>query len=232
MNYQLVLFDIDGTILLTAGAGRRAITLALREHLGAATDFGQLRFDGKTDPQIIIELLSVAGDLGPHSQGQLDALCARYLALLEQELVATHGQTLVLPGIVELLARLHAHPPVVLGLLTGNLAAGAELKLRSAKLDPDQFRVGAFGSDSPHRSDLPAIAVERATSLFGRMPTGEEIVIIGDTPADVTCGEAVGARAIAVATGSYSLEALAQAGPYAVFDDLRDTERVMDVIFS
>ena len=119
---------------------------------------------------------------------------------------------------------------VVLGLLTGNLARGADLKLRSADLDPGRFVVGAFGSDSPRRPDLPAIAARRAERLFGHRPQGDMVVIIGDTPADVECGAGIGARAIAVATGSFSVEALAAQRPYAVFADLTDTDRVLDAI--
>jgi phosphoglycolate phosphatase-like HAD superfamily hydrolase len=232
MKQKLVLFDIDGTLLLTAGAGRRAITGALAEQLGVEPEFNLVRFDGKTDPQIIVELLMATGVSSPPAQEQVDALCVRYLELLEVELAATRGQTRLMPGILELLERLEAEDGAVLGLLTGNLAAGAELKLRSADLDPGRFVVGAFGSDSPRRPDLPGIAVRRAERLFESRPHGETVVIIGDTPADVACGAGISARAIAVATGSFSLEDLSAQGPYAAFTDLSETDRVLDAILS
>ena len=133
-------------------------------------------------------------------------------------------------GVSMLLDRLEAEADVVLGLLTGNIAPGAGLKLRSGGLDPARFRVGAYGSDSPHRPDLPAIAAERAAPIFGRVPAGETVIIVGDTPADVTCGRAIGARAVAVATGSYAMAELREAGARAAFEDLSDTDAVLEAI--
>jgi phosphoglycolate phosphatase-like HAD superfamily hydrolase len=115
-------------------------------------------------------------------------------------------------------------------LLTGNVAEGAALKLRSGGLDPSRFRVGAYGSDSSDRPALPPIAAQRAEPYFGRVPSGADIVIIGDTPADVSCGECIGARAVGVATGAYSIADLESCGAHVVFQDLSDTERVMEAI--
>lgn len=231
MPTKLVLFDIDGTILLTAGAGRRAILAALGEEIGNSAAFGQVRFDGKTDPQIVAELLESAGQAGPHGTDRVSAICRRYVELLADELEQRTTRTTVMPGVHPLLDRLEAEEGVLLGLLTGNVAEGAALKLRSAGLDPGRFRVGAFGSDSANRSELPPIAARRAESYFGRVPSGSEVVIIGDTPADITCGECISARAIAVATGGYSVSDLAFCGPHAVFEDLSDTSRVIEAIF-
>jgi phosphoglycolate phosphatase-like HAD superfamily hydrolase len=228
---KLVLFDIDGTILLTAGAGRRAIVAALSEEVGSTAAFGQVRLDGKTDPQIVAELLEAAGHLGPHGSDRLSAICRRYVELLANELEQRTTCITVMPGVRPLLDRLEAEEGVVLGLLTGNVAQGAALKLRSAGLDPSRFRVGAYGSDSANRPELPPIAARRAEPYFGRVPSGAEVVIIGDTPADVSCGECIGARAVAVATGGYSAVDLAACGPHAVFDDLSDTSSVIDAIF-
>ena len=231
MTSRLVLFDIDGTILLTAGAGRRAITAALAELVGDRAAFERIRFDGKTDPQIVTELLSAAGDPGPHDGHRIRAVCERYVALLEQELATTTG-TRLMPGFPQILDRLEGSNGVVLGLLTGNLERGAALKLRAAGLDPGRFKVGAYGSDSAHRPDLPPIAARRAEPFFGRAPAGAEVVIIGDTPADVACGAGIGARAVGVATGAYSVEQLAACGAHAVFADLGDTDRVLDAILA
>jgi phosphoglycolate phosphatase-like HAD superfamily hydrolase len=118
----------------------------------------------------------------------------------------------------------------VLGLLTGNVVRGARLKLASAGVAHERFLVGAYGSDSHHRPDLPAIAARRAEPFVGRVPEGQDVIIIGDTPADVTCGVGIGARAVAVATGSYREEALHAAGAAAVFADLSDTTKVVAAI--
>ena len=230
MTRRLVLFDIDGTILLTAGAGRRAITAALGEAVGHSPGFHGIRFDGKTDPQIVAEMLTAAGHDGPHDEDRVMELCRRYVALLEAELVAPETTTTVMPGIHALLDRLERHEHAVLGLLTGNLVQGAALKLRAAGIAPERFMVGAYGSDSARRADLPAIAAARAEAHFGRVPTGHEVVIIGDTPADVTCGAAISARAVGVATGAYGVEELASHGAHAVFADLSDTDRVIEAI--
>jgi phosphoglycolate phosphatase-like HAD superfamily hydrolase len=230
MKTRLVLFDIDGTILLTAGAGRRAITTALHEEVGAVASFAHVRFDGKTDPQIVSELLAAAGHAAPHEAERVEALCRRYVALLEHELAHSRSTTTVMPGVHALLDELEARREVVLGLLTGNVAEGAALKLRAAGLAPTRFAVGAYGSDAAHRPDLPAIAARRAEPHFGRVPAGHEVVIIGDTPADVACGAPIGARAIAVATGAYSEADLAACGAHAVFADLSDTGRVLAAI--
>ncbi len=227
---RLVLFDIDGTLLHSGGAGRRAIRAALRDWLPDDAVFGRVRFDGKTDPQIVAELLAAAGDPEPAEPGRIAAVCVRYVEALEAELAGGTVRATVHPGVVELLARLEADAGVVLGLLTGNIAEGAALKLRAAGLDPDRFRLGAYGSDSAHRPDLPAVATRRAEPHFGREPRGAEVVIVGDTPADVTCGRGIGARAIGVGTGSYAAAELVDAGAHAAFATLEEVDAVLDSI--
>ena len=230
MIRKLVLFDIDGTILISGGAGRRAITQAIGEAVGASTVFHGIRFDGKTDPQIVSELLSAAGHEPPHDASRVAELCERYVSLLERELTAPDVEATVMPGIHELLDRLDEREDVLLGLLTGNLERGATLKLRAAGFAPERFAVGAFGSDAADRAELPAIAAARAASQLGGVPSGHSVVIIGDTPADIACGAGIGARAIAVATGGYTVDDLAAHSPHAVFPDLSDTERVLAAI--
>ena len=229
MPARLVLFDIDGTILLTSGAGRRAMMAAIGEEVDLTDGSRRIRFDGKTDPQIVTEVLASAGRPVP-SPERIAAICERYVELLSEELTRPTTRTTVMPGVHPLLDRLEAEEGVVLGLLTGNLAGGASLKLQSAGIEPARFRVGAFGSDSARRPELPPIAVERATRYFGRGLSGSEVVIIGDTPADVACGECINARAVAVATGGYTVSDLQACGPYAVFEDLTDTEGVLSSI--
>lgn len=227
---RLVLFDIDGTLLLTAGAGRRAITEALSDEVNDASAFAGIRFDGKTDPQIVAEMLAMAGQEEAHESERVRRLCERYVGLLALELERPTTRTTVMPGVEPLLDQLERMPGVLLGLLTGNIAQGAALKLRSAGIDPARFRVGAYGSDAAHRPALPPIAARRAEQYFGRVPSGPEVVIIGDTPADIHCGSGISARAVAVATGGFSVAELAACGPHAVFEDLSDTEQVLEAI--
>lgn len=226
----LVLFDIDGTILLTAGAGRRALTEALGDLIELNAAVGQVRFDGKTDPQIIRELLEAGGHPDAGDPSLAHAICERYVGILAAELRQPRSVTTIMPGVPALLDTLEAHPAVVLGLLTGNVAQGAALKLAAAGINVARFGVGAYGSDSHHRPDLPAIAARRALPFFGREPRGHEVVIIGDTPADVTCGREIGARAIGVATGAYSVADLRAAGAHAAFDTLAETALVLEAI--
>jgi phosphoglycolate phosphatase-like HAD superfamily hydrolase len=227
---KLVLFDIDGTILLSDGAGRRAIIRAIAEEIGDPGSLSHIPFGGKTDPQIVAELLAAAGQREPPSVERVHGICRRYVELLAGELDQPTSRTCVMPGIHQLLQRLESEQGVILGLLTGNLAQGARLKLRAAGIDPERFRVGAYGSDAPHRPALPAIAAKRAAEYFGREPEGHSVVIIGDTPADIACGSCIQARAVAVATGDYSVADLQACGPHAVFENLSDTERVLQSI--
>jgi phosphoglycolate phosphatase-like HAD superfamily hydrolase len=135
-----------------------------------------------------------------------------------------------LPGVREIVDAVDAAEDLVLGLLTGNLVVGAEAKLRAVALDPTRFRVGAYGSDHEDRPSLPPIAQARASELLGYEVPGDRLVIIGDTPADVQCGRGVGARAIGVATGGFTVAELQSHDPAAAFEDLADTTRVLDAI--
>ena len=226
---KLVLFDIDGTILLTDGAGKRAIHRALVEVYGSSGPDDH-RFDGKTDPQIVRELMRIAGHGDEHIDARMSLLFERYVEYLDDELTRGSGDVRVMPGIPELLDTLDDRDDVVLGLLTGNLVAGARAKLMAAGIDPDRFSVGAFGSDHETRAELPAVAQRRAREELGLSIEGENVVVIGDTPADLSCGRAIGARAIGVATGHYSVEDLLSHQPAAVFPDLSSTEDVVRVI--
>ena len=215
---RLILFDIDGTLLSAGGAPRRAFRRALAEFFGtegaAATD----DFSGRTDPQIVYDLMTAAGFGDGHIAERIAAVFERYVAGLAAELETETGHRL-LPGVAELVPRLAEDPRVVLGLVTGNVETGARLKLAHFGLW-DRFRVGAFGSDDRERDRLPPIAVERARELTGRSFAGEEVVVVGDTPADVRCARAVGAIAVAVATGPPGREALAASDPDFLLDSL------------
>ena len=226
---KLVLFDIDGTILWSDGAGRRAMEAALSDVFGSTGD-PSYRYDGKTDRQIVRELMRGVGHADAHIDASMDVLFDRYLDGLGRELESSDGNVRLLDGVLPLLDALESRDDVVLGLLTGNLAAGAEAKLRAAGVDPARFVVCAFGSDHETRGELPAIAVRRARETLGIDVAGSRVVIIGDTPSDIDCGRAIGARAIAVATGRYDLDALREHEPYAAFEDLTDVEAVVRAI--
>ena len=225
----LVLFDIDGTLLWTDGAGRRAIHRALVEIFGATgpTDHW---FDGKTDPQIVRELMRMVGHADGHIDARMQALLDRYVICLREELRDPTHRPRALPGVAVLLDTLAARGDVVLGLLTGNLEEGAFAKLEAVGIDPQRFRVGAFGSDHELRPELPAIARQRAAEALGVEIPGGHVVVIGDTPADIECGRDIGARAIGVATGRYGTDTLAAHGAVAVFQDLTDTASVVRAI--
>lgn len=224
---RLVLFDIDGTILRSNGAGRRAMLVALREVFGSPGPEDH-RYDGKTDPQIVREVMRLEGHHDTHIDERMDALMSLYLSRLEHEL--KHVDTLVHPGIFELLDALEERRDTILGLLTGNLRDGAYAKLRAAGIDPERFRVGAFGSDHELRPELPALAQRRARAELGVNLEGEDLVVIGDTPADIECGRSIGVRAIGVATGAYTVDELLRCGAYTAFETLADTERVVNAI--
>ena len=138
----------------------------------------------------------------------------------------------MLDGVVALLDELDRQPEVTVGLLTGNIEKGARAKLTAAGLDPRRFRVNAFGSDNELRPELPAVAQRRACEFLGREIEGNRLVVIGDTPADIQCGESIGARAIGVATGRYSVEQLSNFDAYAVFESLADTTAVLSSIMN
>lgn len=227
---QLVLFDIDGTLLQSASAGRRAIEAAFAEEYHDTSFFRAVRFDGKTDPQIVRELYHAAGHPERATSERIDALLNRYLGHLEADLRERGHLVRTLPGIVELLDALDAQSDVLVGLLTGNIIPGARLKLGAAGLSFDRFALGAFGSDSGHRPDLPTIAAARAEPFLGHIPSGHNVVILGDTPADVTCGHSIGARAVAVATGAYSVAELDAAGAWRSFENFSDTNAVLSAV--
>ncbi len=226
---KVALFDIDGTLLWTKGAGRRAMERALKATIGTSGPADH-RYDGKTDRQIIREAMHLEGFSDADVETHMEPVLAGYLAELVVELDrADHGVEL-LPGVLPLLDALEARGDVVLGLLTGNIVHGAERKLRAVGVDFARFHVGAFGSDGEHRHDLPAIARDRAAAHTGRAISGQSCVILGDTPSDVACGRGIGARAIAVATGHYDVPSLAACNPHAVFRDLTDTDAIVRAI--
>lgn len=228
---KIVLFDIDGTLISTRGGGKRAMQASLIKHFGTS-GANTYRYDGKTDKQIARELMQGEGFSDDDIDARMTVVIEDYLAGLRDELSIGVDAIKVHTGIRELLDALEQRTDVTIGLLTGNVESGAQAKLEAAQLGPHRFRVGAFGSDHEHRHELPAIAQSRAAALLEREIPGEALVIIGDTPNDIHCGRGVCARAIAVATGGYSVGMLAEHSPAAVFGDLSDTVRVVEAIIS
>jgi phosphoglycolate phosphatase-like HAD superfamily hydrolase len=254
---RLALFDIDCTLIDAHGAGGRAIMGAIRDVYGVGGELGGYTFHGRTDPTIIRDLADLWGAGEPDAgidrpnggtqpqivhdvarrlgtpEAAIDALLddclARYLELLAAEMTA--GTVEVLPGVRELVTALAADRRVVVGLVTGNIEAGARLKLEPTGL-LSLFRVGAFGSDSALRTDLPPIAVHRAEALVGRRFTGKEIVVIGDTPADVECGAGLGVKAVAVATGRHTVDELATHRPDHLFVDFGDWRAAYEAVLA
>ncbi|HEX8244004.1 MAG TPA: haloacid dehalogenase-like hydrolase [Longimicrobium sp.] len=226
---RLILFDIDGTLLSADGAGKRAVHRALMEVFGTVGHIPGYSFAGRTDPEIVRDLLRSDGIPDAEIEAALPALWFRYVENLHREIREIRVDAL--PGAAELLERVESEGAETLpGLLTGNIREGARIKVDAAGLGFRRFRVGAFGSDHAHRPELPAIAVERARALNGIAYQEKEIVIVGDTPLDVACGAHLGVRTIAVATGHYPEDELAAAGADHVFADLGDVEAVWRAI--
>ena len=217
MPDRLVLFDIDCTLIDAHGAGGRAILRAIKDVYGVEGELGDYSFHGRTDPGIISDLAALWG--AAESDAATESCIARYVELLREEIARVEVETL--PGIRELVTALVADRRALVGLLTGNVAEGARLKLEPTGLLP-HFKVGAYGSDSGLRADLPAVAVARAEALHGRRYAGKDVVVIGDAPADIECGASLGVTAVGVATGRHGVDELAGYGPDHLFADFTD----------
>ena len=227
---RLVLFDIDGTLVNTHGAGSRSVREALLQVYGRTGPIDEYDFHGRTDPQIVRELMRMAGLDDEEIDAGMDRLWALYLDRLARELEKPGTpDTEVLPGVTELLDALHETRDDLVALLTGNIEPGAELKLESADLW-HRFDFGAYGSDHERRDRLPAIAVARAREATGLEFSGRNVVIIGDTPFDVRCGRELGVWAVAVATGKHSVPELEAAGADVVLESLADTRLALEAI--
>jgi phosphoglycolate phosphatase-like HAD superfamily hydrolase len=225
---KLVLFDIDGTLVLTGGAGVRAMSRACEELIGHAGALDGIAVAGRTDWIILHDTLA---RLGRDLDEQLfTKIRDRYLEYLQYEILqpgrGVHG---LMPGIRELLDDLHARADVFLGLLTGNFEQGARIKLEHFDLWR-YFRCGAFGDDAPDRNALVPFAVERARRCGLDQPDPDRIFVVGDTPLDVACARAVGAVPIAVATGTFSVDELRASGADLVFEDLTDRVPFLDAL--
>lgn len=223
---RIILFDIDGT-LVWGGPAKDAFCEAMVETYGTAGDVEAVSFAGKTDPQIARQLLSAVGIADEVVDDGLEELWERYLGHLGQLIAQDPPE--ILPGVHDLLDALAALEDIGIGLLTGNIVGGAELKLGSTGLW-GRFGFGSYGSDHEERDELPAIAVGRAQALWGDFISADHAIIVGDTPRDVACGQAGGMRTLAVATGSFSVDDLTGIGADHVIADLSSTDRVVEIL--
>ncbi len=228
---MLVLFDIDGTLLLTHGAGLRAMARALADVHGPSPsgEYGLegIETSGRLDSHIWRDLSR------KHGLAEDDATHERFRARYHHHLAAGFAADATahpLPGARELVERLHGEPEVTLGLLTGNYPETGRLKVRTAGFDPDRFVIGAFASDGPDRRSLTPVARQRFSERHGRELHPEATLIIGDTPHDVDCAKAHGCRCLAVTTGRHPAEELA--GADRIVADLLATEELVAWILS
>lgn len=216
---RYVLFDIDGTLIDSGGAGVRSLNYSFRDEFKVEGAFAHINMAGKTDLQIIKEALSRLGI--PESNGILPSIINRYLEHLRVEIQTSSRH--MKPGVMALLDALSEEPNIRLGLLTGNLEQGARIKLEAFGLNR-YFPIGAFGSDSEDRNRLLPIAVERLKGLNGYSIDYKQCIVVGDTPRDVFSAKPYGALSIAVATGPYPKTALKMAEPDLLLKDLTDID--------
>jgi phosphoglycolate phosphatase len=218
MTKRLYLFDIDCTLLWTRGAGREAMRHAMLEIFGTNEGIDDHPFGGKTDWISLIELLKPRG----FTQDDIAAHIPAYDRAMGEHLARVIGDfdVTACPGARELVDHLYNHEHAELALVTGNCRSSSPVKLRAAGFDPALFPVGAYGSEAIERDDLPPLALARAVSHYGHEFRAHEVVVIGDTPADVQCGRALGAITIGVHTGFCKPGELAASNPDYLLDDL------------
>lgn len=213
---KLVLFDIDGTLVHTGGAGMKAFAQAFRQEFGIRDGSEKLKFAGRTDVSLVREFFNHNG-IDP-TPDHFRRFFSVYVELLQEQVRACEGG--IFPGIHRLLSELRALPePPVIALLTGNIRRGAEIKLAHYNLW-HEFAFGGFADDHEERDCIAAIAKQRGEAACGRPLSGQEVLVIGDTPLDIRCARAIRARVLAVATGGHSLAELEEHQPDWAVPDL------------
>jgi phosphoglycolate phosphatase len=222
---RLLLFDIDGTLIHSGGAGVHALKSAFKERFGIDDDLHDIEIAGMTDSGIVVSILNKHKI--PATNENMSAFLDSYVHFLSLELPRRKGN--LLPGVLELLERLKSRPHLVLALLTGNVSRGAQLKLEHYGVW-HFFEFGAFADDHRDRNRLGPFARARAKEKHGREFSASEIDVIGDTPRDIACGKALGARTVAVATGTWNREQLAEYQPDFLIDDLSNVEKVVHTL--
>ena len=222
---HLFLFDIDGTLIASGGAGEYSMSLAVRDHFGVENGLEGVEIAGRTDHSITHTIFKKFGvEATPE---RVTEFLDRYLSHLKVELPRKNGR--LLPGIVELLDALKARPQAAVALLTGNLVRGAEIKLSHYGVW-NYFEFGAFADDSSDRNRLGPFARARAEERHGVEFPPERVFVLGDTPHDITCGRAIDAKTVAIATGGFTREQLAAFEPDFLFDDLADVPSVLSAL--
>jgi phosphoglycolate phosphatase len=223
----LVLFDIDGTLVLTGGAGLRAMALAFDELFGVPDAFRGMQMAGRTDAWILSDAAALHGI--PQDSPLLERFPEVYLRHLRAEIEKPHPRKTMMPGVRDLLDALSPRDDVYVGLLTGNYEAAAKVKLEYFDLWR-YFPCGAFGDGAADRNGLVPKAIARVAATGGPAFAARDTVVIGDTPLDVACAKIVSARAVGVATGPHPVDELRDAGADVVFEDLANTAEVIAAI--
>ena len=221
---RLLLFDIDGTLLLSGGAGTRALNRTFEELFGVGGAFTGIPVAGRTDPLILGDALDRTGIVADGAARE--RFLARYCEHFEREILYSGPRKGLMPGVRRLLDRLQDRPDAACALVTGNVARAARIKLEHFEV-AHYFACGAYGDDAPRRDDLVPIAVERARRAGIDVSSPSRVVVIGDTPLDVQCAAAAGARSVGVATGPFTEKELQRAGAAAVLPDLTDPNRFL-----
>lgn len=223
---KLLLFDIDGTLLHSGGAGRRSMVKAFEEVYNVRDGFDNVPMSGRTDPVILKHALDLRGLVWRREE--VERFKGRYFQLLGEEITVPTQRQRLMPGVQSLLEKLSHRAELVLGLLTGNWHQGAMIKLRHFGLD-SYFEIGAFADDTSVREQLLPFALQRAREKLNTPIRAADTYVIGDTPMDIHCARPYGARTIAVATGEYSLDELAREKPDYLFDDFQDRDAFLKI---
>ena len=232
MPNTLLLFDIDGTLMLSGGAGMRAMFLTAAQMFGEHFTWDGIEPSGKLDPAIFAEALALNGM--NNVEQHLEQFRNRYLELLHQQLRLGLRNVRIMPGIRQLIESLRRRADqagdVTLGLLTGNYADAVPIKLAAIGLETSWFTVTAFGDEGPSRPALVQLALRRFEQQTGNQPDPRRVIVIGDTPRDVECAHAHHCVAFTVATGSHSVDQLRQAGADHAVEDLADPQPLLDLL--
>jgi len=214
---RLVLFDIDGTLVHTGGAGIKAFAKVFATEFGVVNGVAKMKFAGRTDVNLVREFFTMNGIEA--SEGNFHRFFGRYVFWLDQ--ILKHSESGTCPGVLDFMHAMRALPnPPMFGLLTGNIRLGAEIKLRHFDLWKE-FETGGFADDHEDRDQIAHAALKRGSRVLGSRLSGEEVLVIGDTPLDIRCGRAIGAKVLAVATGGATLDELRRHQPDWAVEDLK-----------